>query len=382
MADAFKNLINPLVIATAAEHLRRVRPSFNVDAFVAQACSGLGELEFKARAMHVCDALQAHLPTEFAAAAALIEASLAPPTAIDGKGEPIGLAGTPSAGISGWMIWSLGEFVVRAGMSEPNRALVCLHALTQRFSAEFAIRPFLIKYPELCYATLMRWTQDPSAHVRRLVSEGSRPRLPWGLRLQALVLDPTPSWPLLQALQDDQSAYVRRSVANHLNDIAKDHPDAAANWVTCQLENAPKERVSLLRHASRSLIKQAHVPTLKAWKLQQGLVGTATLRLGASTISVGQSLELVVELESNAVSNQTLILDYAVHFVLANGKRSAKVFKGWKRELAPGERAVLRKTHSFKLITTRKYYSGTHAVDLLVNGQVLARGEFELKVEL
>jgi 3-methyladenine DNA glycosylase AlkC len=109
-------------------------------------------------------------------------------------------------------------------MIDVPRALRCLHALTQRFTAEFAIRPFIVQHPQRTLATLQRWVHDPSAHVRRLVSEGSRPRLPWGLRLQALVRDPSPTLPLLRALQDDPSAYVRRSVANHLNDIAKDHP--------------------------------------------------------------------------------------------------------------------------------------------------------------
>ena len=149
----------------------------------------------------------------------------------------------------------------------PERALPTLAELTQRFTAEFAIRPFISRHPQPTLDTLARWVHDPSAHVRRLVSEGSRPRLPWGLRLQALVQDPSPTLPLLRALQDDPSAYVRRSVANHLNDIAKDHPDLVARWVGEHRAGASAERAALLRHASRTLIKKGHPEVLAAWGL-------------------------------------------------------------------------------------------------------------------
>ena len=150
---------------------------------------------------------------------------------------------------------------------EPERALAALHALTQRFTAEFAIRPFIVHHPALVFATLQRWTTDPSPHVRRLVSEGSRPRLPWGLRLQALVHDPSPTLPLLAALQDDQSDYVRRSVANHLNDIAKDHPDLVVHWLEQHLPGATPQRRALLRHASRTLDQAGPRRALAAWGL-------------------------------------------------------------------------------------------------------------------
>jgi 3-methyladenine DNA glycosylase AlkC len=123
---------------------------------------------------------------------------------LDARGEPMSLSPAErESGISGWAVWSLGEFVVRRGMIDVPRALRCLHALTQRFSAEFAIRPFIAQHPQPTLATLTQWVHDPSVHVRRLVSEGSRPRLPWGQRLQLLVRDPTPTLPLLRALQDD-----------------------------------------------------------------------------------------------------------------------------------------------------------------------------------
>ena len=158
-------------------------------------------------------------------------------------------------------------------VAEPERALHALHALTQRHTAEWAVRPFIVEHPKPVFATLSRWVSDPSVHVRRLVSEGSRPRLPWGLQLKSLVADPSPTLPLLRALQDDPSAYVRRSVANHLNDIAKDHPAVLLDWLHEHLPDAPAPRVALLKHACRSLIKAGDAQVLKAWGLGQAFRG-------------------------------------------------------------------------------------------------------------
>ena len=385
MAEAFKNLINPGTVSMAGEHLERVWPAFPRRAFEAQARKGLEDLEFKARAMQVADALEATLPTDFDAACAVLEAGLAPPLGLDAAGEPVNLASgrgdAAAQGLSGWVLWAAGDFVARRGLGHVPRALVCLHAITQRFTAEFAIRPFLQQAPQVTLATLERWAADPSAHVRRLVSEGSRPRLPWGLRLEALVQDPSPTLPLLRALQDDESAYVRRSVANHLNDIAKDHPDLVARWVTEHLQGASAERTALLRHASRSLIKQGHGPTLSAWGLGQGLQGRASMTLSRHRVAVGESIDFSVSLEADAPAAQNMVVDYAVHHVRSNGTLSPKVFKGWKLTLGAGETRTLQKRHSLRPVTTRRLYPGQHQIDLLINGKVCASAEFELLPE-
>lgn len=382
MADAFKNLINARTVALAGHHLHRVWPDFDRRRFEQHAATGLDALEFKARAMQLADALEATLPPDFSRAAQIIEHSLAGPTLLDAQGEPVGLASGDSEadddGLRGWVVWSLAEFVARRGMDEVPRAMDCLHALTQRFSAEFAIRPFIQRHPDRIFPILRRWVDDPSAHVRRLVSEGSRPRLPWGLRLQALVADPSPSLPLLRALQDDDSAYVRRSVANHLNDIAKDHPERVAAWVSEHLAGASPARQALLRHASRSLIKQGHAATLSAWGLAQGFNGTARLRLSARSAAVGEDIGLHLELTATGRQPQPLVIDYAVHLVRANGSTRPKVFKGWKLELAPGESRALDRRHSLRPVTTRTLYPGRHRIDIQINGQTCASAEFML----
>lgn len=382
--EPFKNLINHNTVVRTGQHLRRAWPRFDQKRFEAQAATGLEGLEFKARAMQLADALEATLPADFNAACELIEASLAPPLAIDTQGEPLKLGEAQAdSGVAGWALWAVGEFVARRGVvdtASAQRGLACLHAVTQRFTAEFAIRSIIQKHPALAFDTLSGWLNDPSAHVRRLVSEGSRPRLPWGLRLQALVADPSPTLPLLRALQDDPSSYVRRSVANHLNDIAKDHPDLVAGWVREHLIDAPDTRNALLRHASRSLIKQGHAPTLAAWGLASGLKGQAALALSAKRAAVGGEIGLRVLLQSSARTPQLLVVDYAVHHVRANGATSPKVFKGWKLTLAPGEARTLEKRHSLKPVTTRTLYPGTHRIEVLVNGVALAEAVFELKL--
>ena len=378
--EPFKNLINATTVAQAGQHLQRAWSGFDRNRFEALAKNGLDALELKARMLQLADAMHATLPDDFNAACDVLEASLAAPLPLDDKGEPVGLSTAEAgAGLSGWVIWSMGEFVARHGLHDVPRSLICLHALTQRSTAEFAIRPFIQHQPDAVWPVLARWASDPSAHVRRLVSEGSRPRLPWGLRLHALVRDPTPTLLLLRALQDDPSSYVRRSVANHLNDIAKDHPDLVAGWVRDHLIETTPERSALLRHASRVLIKQGHVPTLAAWGLASGLNGQASLSLSASHASVGDSLGLRVTLRSTARAPQPLEIDYAVHHVRANASTSPKVFKGWKLTLAAGEERVLDKRHSLKPVTTRTLYPGLHRIEVLINGKAMAEAAFDLR---
>lgn len=374
MAEPFKNLLDAAGVARAAAHLRRAWPRFDARRFEALASTGLEALEMKARAMQIADALEATLPADFDRAAGLLEAALARPL----PGEALSYDDGEPDGLAGWMLWPAGEWVARRGIDAPERALQALHAVTQRFTAEFALRPFIVRHPDRVFQTLQRWTGDPSAHVRRLASEGSRPRLPWGLQLKSLIADPSPTLPLLRALQDDPSAYVRRSVANHLNDIARDHPALVADWLAEHLPGASAERQALLRHASRTLIKTGDRRVLAAWGLGAPFKGKVSLCLSPPSLRVGEVLQIEVELASSARRAQPLEIDYAVHHVKADGRTSAKVFKGWKLVLEPGQHLMLAKRHSMREVTTRRYHPGEHRVDLQVNGRVLAGASFGL----
>jgi len=374
MAEPFKNLVNAALIDDAATHLRRAWPGFDRARFRALATNGLDALELKARAMHVCAALEVTLPDDFDRAADILESSFGPPAA----GDDLSSMRMTDAGLAGWILWPVGEFVARRGLDHPERALQVLHALTQRFSAEFAIRPLIVRHPDVTLKTLARWTRDPSAHVRRLVSEGSRPRLPWGMQIKAFIADPSPTLPLLEVLQDDPSEYVRRSVANHLNDIAKDHPAVLVEWVARHLAGASPQRRALLKHASRTLIRRGHPGMMKLWGVGRRLVGEATCSVAPKRVALGGDVTLRLVVRSSSSRAQKLAIDYAVHHVKASGATSPKVFKGWVVDLAPHETRTLVKRHSMRPVTTRRYHAGRHAVDVVANGQVVATTSFHL----
>jgi len=371
--EPFKNLLNAARVREAATALEAASPAFDRRRFERTALHGLDDLEMKARAMHIATALEATLPARFDVACEVIEAALAPPLPVEG--EAPAAAGT---GIAGWIVWPLGEYVARRGLDQPERALRALHALTQRLTAEFAIRPFIVRHPDVTLSTLLAWTRDPSAHVRRLASEGSRPRLPWGLRLQALVDDPSPTLPILAALQDDPSPYVRRSVANHLNDIAKDHPGVVVRWVGEHLPGASIERRALLSHASRTLVKQGHVEMLGLWGAGEPFAGECRLVVAPRRVRIGDAVRIEATLRSTTDAKQSLVIDYAVHYLRANGTHGRKVFKGWKLAIAPNATHTLVKGHSFRPVTVRSYYPGKHRVELMVNGATMATAELQL----
>jgi 3-methyladenine DNA glycosylase AlkC len=375
MAEPFKNLIHPGLIVTAARHLGRVRADFPVAEFVRLACTGLEALELKQRVQHVTNAFVATLPPDFDDACAMLEASLAPARDDDDLKALV----PGEHGLAGWIVWPMTEFVAARGLIMPDRALAALRELTQRWTAEYAIRPFLVEHEKLTLATLGRWTRDGSAHVRRLCSEGSRPRLPWGLQLKRFVADPSPTMPILRALQDDPSEYVRRSVANHLNDIAKDHPDVVADWLEHHLPGAPPPRRALLKHASRTLVKRGDRRVLAAWGIGAPLRGEAVLTIAPKRVRLGGAMQVVATLRSTAKKAQQLAVDYVVHHRKQDGSARPKVWKGWQLELAAGEARELRKKHSWKPTTIRTDHPGRHAVDLVVNGKVVARSVIDLR---
>ena len=376
MAEPFKNLLNADRVRQAAVHLQRTTPGFDAAHFKRLASDGLEALEMKARAMHICAALEATLPGDFNTAARALTAALAPAE----TGARLALLDGMPSGLRGWILWPVGEYIARHGQHNPEVALQALHALTQRFTAEFAIRPFIVQHPALAFATLQRWVSDDSPQVRRLVSEGSRPRLPWGLQLKDLIADPSPALPLLLALQDDTSETVRRSVANHLNDIAKDHPQLVTQWLHEHLPGASSPRRALLRHASRTLIKAGDAQVLKAWGLGGTFKGTATLTVAPARVALGGEVTLALQLQSSARRTQTLVIDYLVHHVKADGGTSPKVFKGWQIELPPGAQFTLKKRHSLRPITTRRYHAGEHGVAVQINGRVVTEGSFVLSL--
>ena len=241
------------------------------------------------------------------------------------------------------------------------------------------IRPFLERHRDATLDRLKRWATDENQHVRRLVSEGSRPRLPWASRLRAFQEDPSPVLELLELLKDDPELYVRRSVANNLNDIGKDHPDVLVAVARRWLKGATEERRWIVHHALRSAVKRTESGALAA--LGFGLAANVAVR-GASIaperVRIGQSVTMRLSVVNKEAAPQRVLADLRVHFVKSNGQPSAKTFKLRTLELAPRESVVLQKTISLAQHTTRKHYPGTHRVELLLNGKARRLGSFEI----
>jgi 3-methyladenine DNA glycosylase AlkC len=382
MAEAFKNFFNLSAIQGMAGHLSRVAPDFDAAGFIAYATDGLDDLELKERSTRITDALERFLPGDFAAATDILLASLAPESDLSiGEMERAMERAVVSHGILGWPVMPMADYVARHGQNQVELSLAVLKAMTIRSSSEFAIRPFLQNHTQTTLKTLESWLTDGNEHVRRLVSEGSRPRLPWGMRLNRFVDDPAPVVALLERLKDDPSEYVRRSVANSLNDISKDHADLVADIAHKWMTDASALRRRLVRHGLRTLIKAGHPGALMALGYGPAKVKLLRFQLQPDEVALGDAVEFEVEMTSTATSAQPLIIDYVVHHMRANGKTTAKVFKWKTTTLGEGKSFIGVRRHGFKLITTRRYYHGRHRVEILVNGKNLGGVDFTLMVD-
>jgi 3-methyladenine DNA glycosylase AlkC len=270
-------------------------------------------------------------------------------------------------------------FVSEFGLGHFEPSMRALHALTQRFTGEFSIRPFLQAHPEATLAQLTTWATDPSHHVRRLVSEGSRPRLPWAPRLRSFQTDPTPVLALLELLKDDPELYVRRSVANNLNDIGKDHPDVLVRTTQRWLQGASPERRWIVGHALRSAVKRGEGGALGVLGFGAlAEVQVATIRITPEQAAMGGQVEIAFELHNPTQRLQAVMVDFCVHYVKASGQTRAKVFKLKSLDLASGHTVALRKKLSLAEMTTRKHYPGIHRVNLILNGRHQPLGVFSV----
>ncbi len=373
MAEPFKNLLDEKTIAAMGGHLAKAWPEFDRGAFAAMATKNLDDLGLKQRSAQITEALTDCLPDDFESAAHIMLASLAPD-----DGSDSGKAVVKGRGIQGWAVMPMTDYVGLQGLAHFDLSMTLLKEMTKRSSSEFGIRFFLLAEPERTLAVLESWLGDSNYHVRRLISEGTRPRLPWAMRLPAFIEDPAPLLPLLAALKDDGEEYVRRSVANNLNDIAKDHPDLVARIAGQWLKGADKNRHRLIRHACRTLIKQGHRGALKALGYGPPRVELEGLRISTPRVAFGAALEFELQLTSTADRAQALIVDYAIHHRKANGGTTPKVFKWKTANLAPGATLGATRKHAIRKITTRVYYPGRHRLEILVNGVSLAIEDFEL----
>lgn len=356
---ALKEIFNLERLQHIADEMRAVYPAFDAKGFLKHATQDLAQLSVMQRMARVSESLHAVIPLDYAHTLKHLYA-LAPRLN------------------SSFVSLFLPHFVASYGQDDFKRSMAALKYFTTFGSAEFAVRPFLLKDFEPTLAVMQQWSLDDNEHVRRLASEGSRPRLPWSFRLARVQADPRLCASILDNLKADNSLYVRKSVANHLNDITKDHPD----WVLDVIESWSLDNPHtawIARHALRSLIKQGNTRALTIMGAgARAEVKIQHLKVEPAVIRLGERINLSFTLQSMASTSQKLVVDYAIDYVKSAGHSAAKVFKLKTFTLGADERHTVLRSQHIRDMTTRKHYPGQHTVHVLVNGERLASSEFEL----
>ena len=354
-------------------HFQRHCSKFNSAGFIGAAVDNLEALELKQRSEQITRAMAEYLPTEFSRAAGIMLASLK--TSLD---DDVFNESTDVDGIAGWAVMPMTHYVGLRGLEDFDRSMSLLKQMTKCSSSEFGIRFFLLDSPTRTLAVMKSWTRDNNQHVRRLVSEGTRPRLPWAMRLPLFIKDPLPVIELLENLKDDEKEYVRRSVANNLNDIAKDHPDLVADIAARWMQGANQQRQKLIRHACRTLVKKGHIRTLQILGFAPPKIRSVNIEMLTPAVRFGDYMQFSLSICSDSSEEQALMIDYIIHHKKANGGTSPKVFK-WKNiRLLAKKALVSTRKHAFKKITTRVYYAGLHRLEVIVNGVSVGTAEFVL----
>ncbi|PJN89022.1 DNA alkylation repair protein [Bacillus sp. mrc49] len=366
MAEPLKDLYSAAFIREFSEKVRSVHPPFPAQSFREDVMNEeWDEMKLKERIRHISLTLGRHLPSDYQ--------------------EALNILYQLEKDCEGFRYLFFPDFVEVHGLNKENwlLSLEALERFTVRSSSEFAVRAFILLEPVLMIAKMKEWAQNENEHVRRLASEGCRPRLPWGQSLPMFKADPQPVLELLENLKNDPSLYVRKSVANNLNDIAKDHPAAVIQIAKRWHESGDDLTNWIIRRGCRSLVKQADPEVLAmfgyadVWS-DPTMVAAAFIENEPASIKIGETSELHFGFQVGAISTVKLRIEYAIDFVKAKQKTSRKLFLLADRNFAAGEGVDRVKIHNWKDLTTRRHYEGFHKISLLVNGVEVAETNLTL----
>ncbi len=363
----FKDLYSPQSVGRLGQYIKKVYPQFQKDKFEKVVFDkGWKDKELKQRMRHITLSLNQFLPARFKeSSAVLVDCVL-----------QMRKEGIESLGIE---FLSLPDYVEVFGIEDYKASVKAIEVITQFISCEFAVRPFIIKYGDKMLQQMDAWGSHKNHKVRRLASEGCRPRLPWGMALPTLKKDPSPILPLLERLKDDEHEWVRLSVANNLNDISKDNPDTVLKLFK-KWHGKSKNADWVIKHASRTLLKQGNADLMKLFGFgDAGSIQHNHFNIQTPKVNGGGDLQFSFSVTNAGKEPQMVRLEYGMHYLRANGTHSKKVFKISERECKPGETIAITRKQSFRPITTRVYYPGKQKVSLIVNGVERAIGDFELK---
>lgn len=366
MADApkLKDYFTAEVISETGERLRAVHPPFDVDQFVVTSLGDAwDDLTFTERSRRIADGIWAGIDLDVVDTLGVLTAAL--PSELD---DPEGVLN------EGFWLWPFGDAIAAYAVDELDAGLDACEQLTKRFTSEFAVRPFLARYPE-AMDRVRAWANHESEHVRRLASEGTRPRLPWATRLD-LPVDRVLE--VLSALRADESLYVRRSVANHLNDLAKADSDRIVSLLEEWHAEGVEETSWIVRHAMRNHLKNGDPRVLALFGYGAAMVELSPLRIEPASVAIGETVSIEFDVTSASTEDQQLMIDLVVGYVKANGSIGPKVFKFKDTTLGAGETLACRKRLDMVVRSTRKLYAGEHTVTVRVNGADLASATFDL----
>lgn len=358
--EPLKEMFNRAFYTQLSSEIKKVYPAFNSKGFLKEVDSRYSALELNQRLRLTSETLKKYLPDNFRDAVEIQKAII------------------PHLK-RGYTNLVFPDFVALYGKNDINYSLAALKYFTVFGSSEFAIREFLRSDFERTISEMLKWAKDKDHHVRRLASEGSRPRLPWSFRLDNVVKNPSLSLPILDMLKDDPELYVRKSVANHLNDISKDHPALILELV--KKWKGQSERTDwILKHACRTLLKKGDQNVLDSFGVKENKnISLNFFKLDSKNVVIGACLGFDFSIINKSKASAKVRMEYAVYFCVSGGKLSKKVFHIKQMDLPPLNEITVKKKHNFKPITTRKYYPGVHRIGLIVNGKELKTLEFELR---
>ena len=365
MAEPFKNIYNKQFFDGFTEVLKQILSNFDKDLFLNKIYDNdWKNRELKQRMRHISTTLKFFLPTDYK-------------SSIDKIIELINHLKENQSGLSLEYMF-LPDFVEQYGLSDYLTSVKALEEITQFTSCEFAVRPFILKYPKKMMGQMLIWSKHQHPGVRRLASEGCRPRLPWAMALPELKADPGPIIPILENLKDDKSEFVRKSVANNLNDIAKDNSKTVIE-LTKKWKGKSKNTDWIIKHGCRTLLKQGHSEVMELFGFgSSNNIKIKNFKIATPKVKIGQNLEFTFRLLNNNNQNTKIRLEYGLYYQKANGTLSKKVYKISEKEYRANSITQIDRKQSFRVITTRKFHLGRHQLSLIINGNELKKLSFEL----
>ncbi|MCW3085491.1 MAG: hypothetical protein JWP12_2857 [Bacteroidetes bacterium] len=358
--DALKDMFNKKFYERLAVGFSKADKNFHPDKFVKEVVKNTEELSLNQRLRNTSVILHNHLPADYKKAAAII------------------LEVAPAFG--GYTALVFPDFVGLYGHDHVDLSLDALKELTQYSSSEFAIREYLKRDLNKTIKVMYKWAENKNPHVRRLSSEGSRPRLPWSFSLEQIAKNPELTKPILELLKADPELYVKKSVANHLNDFSKNQADWMLNLIN-SWDKKNEHTAWIIKHASRTLIKKGDARSLAVFDFEKNAkLKVEHLAIKKNKIKLGEQLEFSFDVISEKNKSQKLVIDYAIHYAKKSGESSRKVFKLKELNLKANATEKITKKQLFKDFSTRKHYAGKHTLEILVNGKSYGEKSFVLEV--